>query len=304
MRERWGTLSVRDHLDSRGLVGDLILYDRLVFPVPPDEDERVRWDGKGWGPDLLDVRLRQLGPDLAVEAPWDAKLRGEWRRTYEDLKHVGADPFQSTRIVLSMQKPLKLPDGVTEVTPVAAYHSEGELRQDFVVGDKDEAKGGEGQLGLLLANRFVVPKIRNVDEALFVAVGLARDEDFKRKRRAFYDWQEKTIDRIAKKRMLPENAGEEMKQLLEEYNGCVRAAARKTTYKLAFTLAGIGLSFAAAPFAPLALAGAFVGLVQFATIDLRPVVEPGEAAPAAMFQDVRRALDRSKKGRLVRRVGL
>jgi hypothetical protein len=303
MRERWGTLSVRDHLDTRGLVGDLVLYDRLVFPVPPDEDERVRWGRQGWKPDLLGVRLRQLGPDLAVEAPWNEELRGEWRRTYEHVKQVGADAFQTTRMVLSMRRPLNLPHGVTHVTSVAAYHSESELRRDFVVGDREEARGA-GELGLLLANRLVVPKIRNADEALLVVVGLARDEDFRRRRRAYYEWQERTIDTMAKEGMAPENAAEEMAQLVDEYNACVRAAARKTTYKLAFTLAGTGLSLAAAPFAPLALAGAFVGLVRFATLDLRPVVEPGEAAPAAMFHDVRRALNRSHKRRLARRVGL
>lgn len=303
MRERWGTLSVRDHLDARSLVSDLVLYDRLVFPVSSDEDERVRWDREGWKPGLLDSRIRQLGSDLVVQAPWNRKRRGEWRRTYDQLKQVGTDAFQATRMVLSMERPTILPDGVTHVTAVAAYHSEGELRRDFVVGDREEA-GGQGELGLLLANRLVVPKIRNVDEALLIAVGLARDEDFRRKRRAYYEWQERTIDTMTKEQMAPENAAEEMEQLVEEYNDCVRAASRKTTYRLAFTLAGTGLSLAAAPFAPLALAGAFVGLVQFATLDRRPVVEPGEAAPAAMFHDVRRALDRSQKRRLVRRTGL
>src|SRR6266487_250237 len=113
MRERWGTLSVRDHLDTRGLVGDLVLYDRLVFPVPPDEEERLRWDGQGWKPEFLQVRLRQLGADLAVEAPWNEELRGEWRRTYEHLRQVGVDAFQTTRMVLSMQRPADLPHGVT-----------------------------------------------------------------------------------------------------------------------------------------------------------------------------------------------
>jgi hypothetical protein len=31
--ERWGTLSVRDHLDLQAVIADLLLYDRLVFPV-------------------------------------------------------------------------------------------------------------------------------------------------------------------------------------------------------------------------------------------------------------------------------
>jgi hypothetical protein len=28
--ERWGTLSVKDHLDAQALIADLLLYDRSV----------------------------------------------------------------------------------------------------------------------------------------------------------------------------------------------------------------------------------------------------------------------------------
>jgi hypothetical protein len=44
--ERWGTLSVKDHLDAQALVADLLLYDRLVFPVISGARERTRWRGE------------------------------------------------------------------------------------------------------------------------------------------------------------------------------------------------------------------------------------------------------------------
>lgn len=34
MEERWGTLSVDDHNDTEKLIQDVLLFDRLVVPVP------------------------------------------------------------------------------------------------------------------------------------------------------------------------------------------------------------------------------------------------------------------------------
>jgi hypothetical protein len=33
-REVWATYSVKDHLNARALAADIMLFDRLVFPVP------------------------------------------------------------------------------------------------------------------------------------------------------------------------------------------------------------------------------------------------------------------------------
>jgi hypothetical protein len=41
--ERWATFSVKDHTDTRALVADLVMYDRLVFPFPSDDMTR-EWD--------------------------------------------------------------------------------------------------------------------------------------------------------------------------------------------------------------------------------------------------------------------
>jgi len=38
MRERWGALSVRDHVSNAPLVTEVLLYDRLIVPVPDPDD--------------------------------------------------------------------------------------------------------------------------------------------------------------------------------------------------------------------------------------------------------------------------
>lgn len=47
-RRLWGCYSVADHLVERAFVADLLVYDRLVVPVPSDDD-RERWE-KAWNP--------------------------------------------------------------------------------------------------------------------------------------------------------------------------------------------------------------------------------------------------------------
>ena len=55
MRERWGAFSVRDHVSNAPFVSEVLLYDRLVIPVPDPEDKmsEASWTNEGWKPELL-----------------------------------------------------------------------------------------------------------------------------------------------------------------------------------------------------------------------------------------------------------
>jgi hypothetical protein len=46
--ELWGTFSVRDHLEPRAFVADVLLYDRIVVPTLPDGDDPASWPD-AWG---------------------------------------------------------------------------------------------------------------------------------------------------------------------------------------------------------------------------------------------------------------
>lgn len=50
-----GTFAVDDHLREHASVAELVLFDRLVLPKPPenDTDEYARWTAFGWRPDDL-----------------------------------------------------------------------------------------------------------------------------------------------------------------------------------------------------------------------------------------------------------
>src|SRR3954453_3590276 len=74
--QTWGTFSVADHLGPRAFVADLVLYDRLVIPVP-DAEERKRWADLGRRPDVLDRKLDIL--EEFADGPEDSPVvRLDW----------------------------------------------------------------------------------------------------------------------------------------------------------------------------------------------------------------------------------
>jgi hypothetical protein len=83
-RPRWGTYSVRAHTDLRQLIMDALMYDVLVFPCPEDDEDFDRWVEQKWDPELLALRVTQLG-DYAVTIPWDRQLRELWLYQYNQL---------------------------------------------------------------------------------------------------------------------------------------------------------------------------------------------------------------------------
>ena len=90
--ETWGTFSVADHLEEKAFVADVLLYDRLVLPVP-DSKERERWETLGRQPEVLDRKLRILeeashsrrpGPLLVERLPWTEEFRNRLDQEYPD----------------------------------------------------------------------------------------------------------------------------------------------------------------------------------------------------------------------------
>lgn len=97
--ETWGAYSVRDHTFEHPFAADVMLYDRLVVPVPPAAGspehalEWERWSREGWQPDLQERLLEILG-ERVVRVPWDAGLRAMWADEY----HLRRDKRRLTTI--------------------------------------------------------------------------------------------------------------------------------------------------------------------------------------------------------------
>lgn len=302
--ERWGAFSVIDHKDTAALIPEILLYDRLVIPVPyapptyeggpPLYDDRPRWEKEHWDPHGLDKRLKELG-NLAVKTIWNTERQKTFHMEMEKLRQAGLDaqdivsevrdalPYQMTRRILAQEQP-KLPRGISHVDVVAAYQSEKDFEADFIVESAPKPdKRDLAKLGLLLGQKLAIPEDKaDPEQALREAIKLAKKPTFKKKRRDLYERQ----GRVIRDGFKPEEAMEEMEHLIDEYNTCVKNSVKKYAFRVAFTIAGVGISLAGAAFNPLSATGALLSLVQFAAFDGKPVIEAGESKPAAMFHAV------------------
>jgi hypothetical protein len=105
----WGCYSVRDHLEPRAFVADLLLYDRLVVPVPT-EDDLARWQ-KRWDP-ARQKKLLDIAAPFVERVPWDEGLRDEYASEYSPAiaaseidsisrRAAGLDAYELTRRLIT-----------------------------------------------------------------------------------------------------------------------------------------------------------------------------------------------------------
>ncbi len=305
-RQRWGTFSVTDHLHTRAFFSEVFLYDRLVIPYPPNDDERKRWRASKWAPGLLEDCLETLG-NLAVPAPWTESRKQEFNSRYTlaqeasfdtkvlaDAQEQGAkDPMYITRQILT-----ELKEFPPDVWPVAAYPSREQFAEEFELKDSQLTEGvkpedGQGRaerLGWLLGHRFLAPanEMRNDLYLLQEAIKLASTDEFQAYRAKLYEWQ----DGIIRDNTSDEDALEEMQKLLEKYNTVAQARHRERQEKFIYTVvAPSALSVAplvlpALPAALLVSAGIFLSFHNFTKFEREPAVLTGKYEAAAMFHDI------------------
>jgi hypothetical protein len=278
--ERWGSLSVADHTDTESLTANVLLYDRLIVPVMTDQvdrDERHYWVDHGWDPDLQLKRLDEM-EELAIRRPWDRNRRKMFKSRAAQLAAEQVDAYAVTRQILAQEQVIETIPGVQHVQVIAAYNSTSGLKHDYRLADVGDHLSAQAYL---LTRRLAVPDAKDPEKAFKLALELSRDPGFRSKRAALFDWQE-----TLPKGCTPQAAVERLAEMADTYNDEVRAASGKVRWKLAFTVCGIGLGFATGGVAAAAAAAA-LSLVQFAMFDGKPVVEAGDARPAAMFHDIK-----------------
>jgi hypothetical protein len=305
MRERWGTFSVRDHVSEAPLVSDVLLYDRLVLPVPDPAKslEEQEWREE-WKPQLLERCLAVLGvktetsDGLAITVPWTADKRERFESrmsmaaalaTQQRDPEIGyyMDPFHMTRELIRDEFRPALPKGVSKAWTVAAYTSAASFRDDTTKTKSNQ------NIAALVKQRFLTPAVPDANQELLKrAVDLATTEAFRKKRRRFYAWQEEIIEEDISE----EKAIEELDALLKDYNQATSAAFKIVLAKYAFTVIPIGLTMTGTLLADEPVATAFaaasglVALTRFWAFDRKPVIDNGDLDAAAMFHDVSDAI--------------
>jgi hypothetical protein len=288
--ERWGSLSTADHLDTEALVANVLLYDRLVFPVmteQPDREELPYWIERGWHPDLQSKRIEALGA-LAVPREWSFELRQRYRSRFEELAAEQRDAARLggdlTRIVLAQELP-PMPPGVAGALIVPAYNSLAGLRLEG--GLRDSAAGPApppGQVeeqALLITRRLAVIDLPEPEQSLKLAVALSGDASFRARRQALFEWQQLK----ASQGYGAQAVVDELSALTEEYNQAVLAATKKVYWKYAFMVCGVGAGFVFGAL-PGAAAAASIAVARFWMFDRKPDAVNDASRPAAMFHDI------------------
>jgi hypothetical protein len=304
--ERWGAFSVIDHKNARSLAVDVLLYDRLVLPFPPEWD-RARWIKNDWDPDGLANRLTDLG-DIAIKAAWDQDRQKAWREMFEQASvEARNDEMAYMFSALLLADPQFRPklDGIEPLNVVAAYQSETdvEVMHPGMQGDMRRSK-----FDFLIAQQIEVPDDEDPEDSLKRSIEIANSEKFRQARHNLHEWQDLVTNRGAS----PEAAVKELGKLIAEYNAQIVKKAEKRRVEAAFLFGSLAAGalalisgMAPALFSALgvgALAGSNVvqvgsfaagGILQISQFSLQRVnsVEGEDRTlPAAMFHQIEKDL--------------
>ena len=278
--QRWGAFSVVDHKDARQLAADVLLYDRLVFPTPAVWD-RERWAEKGWDPEGLERRIKQLDT-LVIPATWDLERQKQWADKFHALRADAQDmsaALHQTRRVLAEHGRDYRPDGVGAVEVIAAYQCE----SDFVeieTGAPERSTASE--IDFLIAQRLAIPDEADPEDSLKRALQLCADDTFVNRRKRFHDWQRQMLAHG----IPPADAAAELDVIVREYNDAVRKGGRSVRVETVMLVGGLS---AAAIAAVAGAAPAMVAAVGIGALKGAQVVSIGNAAIGAVLQVVRHA---------------
>lgn len=256
--QRWAAFSVKAHCNRDSFAADLLLYDKLIVPVPDDDAEYERWMGKGWQPNkIADTVTASAGRLLPV--PWTAELRAQWKDGQARLEKLGEEVAfgytgfiyassaaaweeiaKSINILPAEDRPKRKP------SLLAGYQSAGEARVELGLSPLDpefarsrtnpeNRPGGRSvdQVVAFKVRRLVhEPKLRDPGDAFEVAVKLADDPVFQQARQGLFDWE----DRLYVDGWTREEAEAELPGLQEAYRDAVRAHAGETKMRWVETL--------------------------------------------------------------------
>jgi hypothetical protein len=308
-REVWGAYSVRDHLEPQPWAADVLLYDRLLVPVPQRLDEPegsaewLRWTVKGWKPERQKELLSIIG-EAAQPITWNGFLQQQWSDLHgaslsaftaqvdtEARRPSAANPWLATATVLQQND---LPSRVTAVSAVATYRSAAQLTNAVQLREVDpHTPLPAGQAVVVIGRKFLVPdpaQFTNDDDLLRAAVELSSDPDCRRRRAAYWRWQREFLsDGMFVDANSIDAAIAEMQDLIADEQRAVRRSRIRLITMFATCVSTAAVTLLAAPLAPVTMAAAFLSVGQFVAGE---ALAPGSArsSPAGLLITARKNL--------------
>jgi hypothetical protein len=204
-----------DHLRKGAFLAEVVLYDRLVIPVPPDpqrakcdedrvfaEKQRARWEHQGWQPDRLDRLIAILGP-LVEPIEWDRQHHQAWTQQFAEYV-TKKSPTQTADLVARIMAGWvtgqvllnDLPAKAKGAVAVAPFDSLVQLTKDLGIAESQPlpyrlhaSQGLPGSLvSAVVGREFLVPTDPEWDEfdLLREAVEVVANEDYRAARHNFH----------------------------------------------------------------------------------------------------------------------
>lgn len=252
-KELWATYSVKDHRLPRAFVADVMLYDRLVIPIPPREGkehdrEWKRWESRCWNPALQQKLLTCMkeavpagqGP-VVEEVEWDEEHRGQWKERMVAAKkgrpYIRDVAFQETRNVLIGNTPTYT-WGVAAIG--VAFQSLDDLKREL--GFKRQPGQlktlPSGALAAVIGQEFFVvdDPVWSHEDLLKATIEIATDSRYRGTRAALTNWQQRFLNGDFMDDASIQKAVEEMHGLLNDRHAIVREAKVKTSVHYTFRL--------------------------------------------------------------------
>ena len=260
----WGCYSVADHTVAHAFVADVLLYERLVIPVPASDDASD-WEAE-WDP-ARQARLLEIVGEIARRIPWTPARRADWRQRWSaaQARDELVGPMHLTRMLVSAEiagQTQEAPD--VRALPVyadpVAFDREWRFRRtspfvrrvrrarppaadDRAEVAKRRVPARQDELARFLVTKLVIPaQGATHEEMLERAVDFAGDPRVAAWRAEFHCW----LAEIADERISDERIAREAGQQVETWNRRVKRKFTATVVRQSGTVVGGGLGVGAA----------------------------------------------------------
>ena len=324
-RLTWGCYSVADHLEPRAFVADLLLYDRLVVPVP-SEDDVARWEKRRWDPERQARLLGILG-GFAERVEWSHPLRkqfelewspGDAARDIDDASAHGAtlgpalgareDPYMLSRRIITEQLGGKVVKERGDVRAVAVYAKPDRFDREWELtrtlpflrrtthaapGVLREVAGPappeRQRLAKVVVTRLVVPdEGRSDEEVLSRTVDLVSRNDVRERRAAFHE----LMASLEAEGLRDKTVVGEVEDLLDAFNESLRRHTKAQQARVALQVLTTIEGMAALWAPPVGLAAGPTAAIGEAAIQRRwsSTVSQAQLGAVALLAEAQRAL--------------
>lgn len=299
--EFWGTYSVFDQMRDYPFVSDVVLFDKLVIPVPPKkptQEDASRW--KNWDPDRLEKIRGVLGKDIIKEVSWGQVQHDHWNQTFEKQRssvtgYARKELAGEITASLLLEEVPKHAKGIIAVSP---YTSLDELEKELDIEELDQRTELSGQVvTAVVGHEFLVPDIKGRDELDVlkdVAEMVTKHSGFREKRRLFHSSLQRFIRSGKTDVESVRKAVEVFKRELDQLH---ELASRETNWRnchRAFFFFNVALGALSAFVPLLGLGTAVPSIGQFTASQKLSAITADKPGEAALLLEARRGLDLGK----------